>query len=74
MNHSTDDFRLNSSGYYDPTAYKAMQNIERSVENDEIYARKKKCIKAIFKVAEVLGFTVKGRITLCDKKTGRMFY
>lgn len=74
MNHSTDDFRLNSSGYYDPTAYKAMQNIERSVENDEIYARKKKCIKAIFKVAEVLGFTIKGRITLCDKKTGRMFY
>lgn len=74
MNHSTEDFRLNSSGYYDPTAYKAMQNIERSVENDEIYARKKKCIKAIFKVAEVLGFTIKGRITLCDKKTGRMFY
>lgn len=41
MNHSTEDFRLNSSGYYDPTAYKAMQNIERSVENYEIYARKK---------------------------------
>lgn len=35
---------------------------------------KKKCIKAIFKVAEVLGFTIKGRITLCDKKTGRMFH
>ena len=74
MNHSTEDFRLNSSGYYDPTAYKAMQNIERSAENYEIYARKKKCIKAIFKVAEVLGFTIKGRITLCDEKTGRMFY
>lgn len=74
MNHSTEDFRLNSSGYYDPTAYKAMKNIERSVENDEIYARKKKCIKSIFKVAEVLGFTIKGRITLCDKKTGRILY
>lgn len=74
MNHSTDDFRLNTSGYYDPTAYKAMKKIERETEVDELHARKKKCIQSMIRIADLMGFRVQGRIALYDKKTGKTFY
>lgn len=60
------DIRKNGSGYYDPTAYEAMSNAETE-------ARFKKWLETVFSMSELSGFHIEGRITVRDKKTGRVW-
>jgi hypothetical protein len=62
-----DELKRNGSGYYDPTAWKAISNIEKDAE------RFRKVLNAIFVVCDLAGFHVEGRITLRDKKTGKIW-
>ena len=54
----------NHEGYSDPTAARAMRNIEA----DDRY---KKVISTMLNVASLAGFHVEERIVLVDKRTGR---
>lgn len=62
-----EDLRRNGSGYIDPTAYEAIKNID--TESDRFY----KLLGTIFSICDLAGFHVEGRITLKDKKTGRVW-
>lgn len=57
----------NTEGYSDPTAYRAIQNIDREEE------RFFKLLYAIFDICELAGFRVEGRIVLVDKRSGRVW-
>ena len=61
------EFRKNSEGYYDPTAYQAIKNIDRDDENFH------KLLCTIFKLCELSGFKIEGRIVLVDKVTGKVW-
>lgn len=63
-----DNIRYNGSGYYDPTAYKAIKNIREDKEN-----KAKKVIKTIQNVCHLAGFEIVGRVTLRDVDTGEVF-
>ena len=56
----------NKEGYLDPTTYQAMKNID---SEDRFY----KLLNMIFSLCELAGFRLEGRITLVDKKTGRIW-
>lgn len=60
------DFKRNSSGYIDPTAFEAIKRI--SVED-----RLSKLMSVIRYVTQLAGFEIQGRITFVDKKTGRIY-
>jgi hypothetical protein len=60
------DPRRNADGYYDPTAYRALRNIEAE-------KRFRKLLRAIFDLCQLSGFVVEGRIMLRDEVTGRLF-
>ena len=60
--------RKNAEGYFDPTAYEALRNIE--TKEDE---RFHKLLYAIFDICELAGFEIEGRIVLIDKKSGRVW-
>ncbi len=57
----------NASGYFDPTAYEALSKI-----NDED-ARFHRLLYTIFYICELAGFKIDGRITLIDKRSGRIW-
>ena len=57
----------NGSGYYDPTAYRAIQNVEKDRE------RLMKLLDVIFTICGYAGFHVEGRIPLRDLKTGKIW-
>ncbi|OPX92166.1 MAG: hypothetical protein A4E52_00107 [Pelotomaculum sp. PtaB.Bin013] len=61
------DLRKNAEGYFNPTAYEAIKNIEK--ENERFH----KLLHTIFYICEVSGFEIEGRIVLVDKKTGRIW-
>jgi len=61
------ELKRNGSGYYDPTAYEAIKNVDN--ESDRFY----KLLDTIFSICDLAGFHVEGRITLRDKKTGRVW-
>ena len=61
------DLKRNGSGYYDPTAYKAMTNIAKEEK------RVIKVIKTLQIVAHLAGFEIEGRIVLRDKETGEVW-
>ncbi len=61
------DDHYNSHGYRDPTAYAAMRNLSAEEQ------RFKKLIRTIFALCDIAGFTLTGRITLTDKRTGRIW-
>lgn len=61
------DIRKNGSGYYDPTAYKAIKNIDEESE------RFHKLLDTIFNICELSGFHLEGRIVVRDKETGRVW-
>ena len=61
------DFKKNSSGCYDPTAYEAIKNID--VET----ARFQKLLTAIFAICDAAGFHVEGRIVVKDVRTGKIW-
>ena len=60
------DPRRNADGYFDPTAYRALKNIDSE-------KRFHKLLRAIFDLCELSGFEVEGRIVLRDGLTGRLF-
>lgn len=62
-----DDLKRNASGYYDPTAYVAIKKVD---EEDEKFH---KLLHTIFYICKIAGFELKGRITLVDLETGRIW-
>ena len=61
------DLWLNDSGYPDPTAYKAIKNIDKEDE------RFHKLLHTIFDMCELSGFRIEGRIVLVDEATGKVY-
>ena len=59
--------RFNAEGYSDPTAFRAIRNLER--EEERFY----KLLHTLFYLCGLAGFEIKGRICLIDKKTGRVW-
>lgn len=57
----------NSEGYTDLTAYQAIKNVDKEDEKFQ------KLLNAIFDICELAGFKIEGRITLVNKKTGRIW-
>lgn len=64
------DPRLNASGYMDMTAYEAIRNVDREAESE---ARLKKLLSTIFYICDLAGFHIEGRLTIKDKKTGKIW-
>lgn len=62
-----DDIRRNASGYFDPTAYQAIKNIEN--EDDKFH----KLLDTIFNICELSGFHLEERIVLKDINTGKVY-
>lgn len=62
------DLRRNGSGYYDPTAYAAIKNIETKEEEDF-----HRLLGTIFYICELAGFHIENRIVLKDLRSGRVW-
>ena len=56
----------NASGCKDPTAYRALRN----VEDEERY---KKLLSTLFYLCDLAGFRIEGRVVLRDKRTGKVW-
>lgn len=61
------DIKRNGSGCSDPTAYKAIRNLERDQE------RFQKLLDTIFNICELSGFHIEERIIVKDMKTGKVW-
>lgn len=61
------DIRKNGSGYYDPTAYQAIRNVDADDE------RFHKLLDAIFAICELSDFHIEERIVIKDKRTGKIW-
>lgn len=61
--------KYNKSHKPDPTAYEAINNVDRELKEREKLAIK--VIKTIQNVAHLAGFNIVGNITLHDNKTGK---
>ena len=59
--------RKNLEGYSDPTAFKALRNIDKE---DERFHR---LLRTLFYICELADFEIEGRIVLIDKHTGRVW-
>lgn len=57
----------NISGCSDPTAYAVIKNL------DEEYGKVRKLLHAIFRLCEMAGFKIEGRVVLINKKTGKVW-
>ena len=65
------DIRKNGSGYSDPTAYKAIKNVD--TQNTEESDRFHNLLDTIFYITKLAGFEIEGRIILKDTTTGRVW-
>ena len=63
------DLRRNGAGYYDPTAYEAIKNADRDLDAERFH----KLLETIFNICELSGFRIEGRITLRDKRSGKVW-
>jgi hypothetical protein len=63
------DLKRNGSGYYDPTAYKAIKKADADLELERV----NKLIGCIFRICELSDFYVEERIVLRDKRTGKVW-
>ena len=68
-NHIIEERKLrrNGEGYPDPTAYKAIKNINS--KSEKVY----KLIGCILRICELSGFSVEERIVLRDNETGKVW-
>lgn len=66
-----DNPKLNSEGYYDPTAYHGLRNIIR--EENAVDYEVSTLIKVLKYIINRAGFELVSRIELKDKKSGRVF-
>lgn len=57
--------KKNAEGYGDPTAYEALQKIDKDEE------RFHRLLYTIFYLCELAGFQLEGRIILTDKRSGK---
>lgn len=64
------DPRRNASGCWDLTAYEAIRNADREADAEKRY---KKLLSTIFYICDLAGFHIEGRITIKDKKTGKVW-
>lgn len=64
------DPRRNASGYMDLTAYEAIKNADREADAE---ARFKRLLATIFYICDLAGFRIEGRLTIVDKKTGKVW-
>lgn len=64
------DMKRNGSGYPDPTAYKAIKNIEAANDSK---ARFSKLLNAVFAMCDAYGFHLEEHIIVKDKKTGKIW-
>lgn len=62
------DLRKNGSGYYDPTAYKAIKNVDK--DEDERFHT---LLETLFYIIDLAGFEVEGRIILRNKKSRKVW-
>ncbi len=62
-----DDLKKNASGKADLTAYRAISQAD--AENERFY----KLLHTIFYICNNAGFDVTGRISLTDRRTGRVW-
>jgi hypothetical protein len=70
------DLKRNKEGYYDPTAYEAIKNVEaeeKSKLNDNDYERFQKFIGCIFRICELSDFHIEERLVIKDKRTGKIW-
>ena len=65
------DFRKNSSGYYDPTAYLGTKAVIR--EENEQQKRVTALIGVLKYIIDAAGFDLLERIEIRDRKTGREY-
>ena len=63
--------KLNSEGYYDPTAYEGLKSIIK--EESQEQKRATTFIGIIKSLAEMFGFKILGRIVIKDEKTGKEY-
>lgn len=59
----------NASGCYDPTAFRAITNVDNSNFDSE---KTKKFVRDIFKVCRLYNICVDGELNITDRKTGRL--
>ena len=71
--------RKNSEGYSDPTAYKAIKNIDAAekkankILDKEETERFHKLLDTIYNICALSDFHIGERIVLIDKRTGRVW-
>lgn len=71
MNEDNREFMYNAEKYPDPTQYAGLTAVQRIEKESE---RKNWLLMMIIRNAcEAAGFTIVGRITLRDNKTGRVY-
>lgn len=66
----------NSEGYSDPTAYIAINNVEKENEvrvSAEDEDRFHKFLNTIFSLCDLFGFHIEERIVVKDSKTGKIW-
>lgn len=63
-----EDLKRNGSGYVDPTAYKAIKNVEKDKER-----RINRFIKSIHTLAHLAGLEIVGRIEIRDTESGEVW-
>ena len=62
-----DDLKRNASGCIDPTAYIAIT----SIDNEQ--RRFKQLIRTIVYICDLAGFEIQGKITLKNRRSGRLW-
>lgn len=67
------DLLHNESGAVDPTAYLAIKKVDKEKTYDEESKRFYKLLYTIFDICELSGFTLEGRISLRDRRTGKLW-
>lgn len=72
MGTKDNDIKRNASGYFDPTAYTAIKNVDEKYPDPDD-ARFHKLLDAIFAICELSGFHIEGRIVIKDKRTGKIW-
>jgi hypothetical protein len=65
------DIMKNASGYWDPTAGKALLKVYKTNTDESV--RFNKLLNTLFYIIDLAGFEVEGRIILKDKKTGKVW-
>lgn len=68
------DIRNNGSGYFDPTAYKALKSIDGNNKHISKDAERfRRLLEVIINICELSGFHLEGHIVVKDKKTGKIW-